>query len=90
MLYISIVMDKDIHNDLIIPQRTTVASIDPLLLRVTEAAELCRVGRSKAYELVASGEWVGIHVGRSVRVPLEELRAWVRRKVEQGRDDEGW
>jgi len=61
---------------------------DRLLLRVPEAAALCGIGRSKAYERVATGRWPSVRIGRAVRVPLEELREWVRRKVEQVQHDE--
>ena len=55
-----------------------------LLLRVTEAAQLCGIGRSQAYLLVARREWPSVRIGRSVRVPVAGLRAWVARKVELG------
>ncbi len=51
--------------------------MEKLLLRVTEAAELASVGRTTAYELIASGEWPVVRVGTAVRVPLAGLRAWV-------------
>ncbi len=51
--------------------------MEKLLLRVPEAAELASVGRTKAYELIASGAWPVVRVGSAVRVPLAGLRAWV-------------
>ena len=51
--------------------------MEKLLLRVSEAAELASVGRTTAYELIASGEWPVVRVGSAVRVPLAGLRAWV-------------
>ncbi len=60
-----------------------------LLLRVPEAAELCGIGRSKAYELAAAGEWPSVKIGRSVRIPVEDLRAWVRGKVGEASQDAG-
>jgi excisionase family DNA binding protein len=54
--------------------------VEKLLLRVTEAAELTGLGRSKAYELVANGTWPSIQIGRSVRVPVAGLREWVERE----------
>ena len=53
------------------------ANVEPLLLRVEEAARLAGVGRSLAYEKVSSGEWPSISIGRARRVPLEGLRRWV-------------
>ena len=59
--------------------------MDRLFLRVPEAAEIAGIGRSKAYELVAAGEWPSVHIGRSVRIPADGLREWARRKVEESR-----
>ena len=44
-----------------------------ILLRVGEAAERLSVSRSKAYQLVQSGEIPSIRLGRSLRVPVEAL-----------------
>ncbi len=49
--------------------------MERLLLRPIEAAEAIGVGRSKVYELLASGELPSIRIGSSVRVPLDSLRA---------------
>jgi excisionase family DNA binding protein len=51
--------------------------MDKLLLRASEAAEMASLGRSKAYELIASGEWPSVTIGRAVRVPLDDLLAWI-------------
>ncbi len=51
-----------------------------LLLRIAEAAELASLGRSKAYELVATGEWPSVRIGRAVRVPRDGLIDWVERQ----------
>jgi len=48
--------------------------------RPIEAAEAIGIGRSKVYELLASGELPSIRIGGSVRVPLEQLRAWIEKK----------
>ena len=57
-------------------------SIDRLLLRPIEAAKAIGIGRSKIYQLLASGELPSIRVGASVRVPLDALRAWIARQLE--------
>jgi excisionase family DNA binding protein len=56
----------------------TAPEDDRLLLRITEAAALLGIGRSKMFELLASGEIPVIRLGRVVRVPREGLREWVR------------
>lgn len=46
-------------------------------LKVPEVAELLRVARSRAYELVADGEIPAVKIGRSVRVSRKELDRWL-------------
>ena len=58
--------------------------MDKLLLRPVEAADAIGIGRSKIYELLASGELPSIRVGCSVRVPVDALRAWIARQLEAG------
>jgi excisionase family DNA binding protein len=55
--------------------------MDKLLLRPVEAAEAIGVGRSKVYELLASGELPSVRIGSSVRVPVDALRAWINRQL---------
>jgi excisionase family DNA binding protein len=57
--------------------------MDRLLLRVEEAAEYLSLGRSKTYQLVATGELPVVRIGRSVRVPAAALRRWVEQQAEQ-------
>jgi excisionase family DNA binding protein len=49
-----------------------------LLLTIEEAAQRLGLGRSKTYQLAATGVLPVIHLGRSVRVPVEALQEWVR------------
>lgn len=55
--------------------------MDRLLLRPMEAAEAIGVGRSKVYELLASGELPSIRIGGSVRVPVDALQRWIDRQL---------
>jgi excisionase family DNA binding protein len=52
-----------------------------LMLRPIEAAEAIGVSRSKAYELIASGEIPSVKVGGCVRVPVDALRLWIDRQL---------
>ena len=54
--------------------------MDKLLLRVEEAAALASVSRTTGYELVASGQWPSVQIGRARRVPLDGLREWIETK----------
>ena len=47
--------------------------MDRLLLRPTEAAEAIGIGRSKVYELLASGDLPSIRIGGVIRVPVTEV-----------------
>lgn len=67
------------HN----PATLGTAAPRRLAVRVSEAAQMLSVSRSKAYELVRSGELPSIRVGKVVRVPIEGLEAWVRRQAEE-------
>jgi excisionase family DNA binding protein len=56
--------------------------LEPLLLRPIEVAQLLGIGRSRAYELIAAGDIPGVmRVGRSVRVSLVALRAWINEQT---------
>ena len=46
-------------------------------LKVTEVAEVLRIARGRAYELVGSGEIPSVRIGRSVRVSRKELDRWL-------------
>ena len=46
-------------------------------LKVPEVAEVLRIARSRAYELVSEGEIPSVRIGRSVRVSRKELDRWL-------------
>ena len=46
-------------------------------LKVPEVAEMLQIARSRAYELVGSGEIPSVRIGRSVRVSRKELDRWL-------------
>ena len=48
-----------------------------LLLKVEQAAERLGLGRTIVWGLVASGELESVTIGRSRRVPIEALEAYV-------------
>jgi excisionase family DNA binding protein len=54
-----------------------------LLLTAEEAAAELRIGRTRMYALIASGEVVSVKVGGSRRVPYDELAAYVKRLVSE-------
>ncbi len=56
------------------------AEVPPLLVSVRSAARILAVGRTTVYELIAAGELETIHIGRSRRVPIAALQAFVQRQ----------
>lgn len=51
----------------------------PLLLTPERAADRLEVGRTKIYELMASGDIESVKVGRLRRVPAAALQEYVER-----------
>lgn len=54
---------------------------DALVLTVSEAAQVLRISRNLAYELVAKGELPSVRLGRLIRVPRFGLEAWIARQA---------
>lgn len=48
-----------------------------LLVTPEEAAKVLRIGRSKIYELIASGALKSVRIGRSRRIRWGDLQAFV-------------
>jgi excisionase family DNA binding protein len=48
-----------------------------LLLTMIEAARVLSIGRTTMYELVGAGAIDVVRIGRSVRVPVDALQAFV-------------
>jgi excisionase family DNA binding protein len=58
-----------------------VAALEPLLVRVEEAARMLSLSRSTIYEMMDSGELPSVRRGAARRIPLAALREWVERQV---------
>ena len=58
----------------------TVMGVAPLLLTIPQAAAVLAIGRTTVYELIGAGDLEAVHLGRSVRVPVAELHAFVARQ----------
>ena len=52
--------------------------METLLLKPMEAAKVIALGRSKTYDLIAKGIIPSVRIGKSVRVPADALREWVK------------
>ncbi len=56
-------------------------NVERLLYRPREAAAATGLSPAKFYQLIASGEIPSVKIGKSRRVPVEALRAWVQEKA---------
>lgn len=63
------------------PLRPEIRPLDPrsepLLLRPAEAARFLAISPRKLWELTNCREVPAIRIGRALRYPTEDLRAWV-------------
>jgi excisionase family DNA binding protein len=57
-----------------------------LLLTVPEAAEALGIGRSVVYELLLTGELIGIKIGRARRIPVAALETFVERRMSTAKE----
>lgn len=54
--------------------------VEPICVRVNDAARMIGVGRTKLYELISSGELETVKIGKATRVMTASLHKLVRRK----------
>lgn len=64
-------------------RRTSVDLEPSMLLRAEEAARMLGLGRSKVFQMLAAGELPVVRIGRSVRIPRDELREWIKAKAQE-------
>lgn len=62
---------------------STTQHDDPQLLTVEKVADRLRLGRTKVYELINSGELPHIKFGRACRIPRDGLSALIARKQQE-------
>ena len=60
----------------------------PLLLSADEAARTLRISRATLYRLIYARHLRGVHVGRRLLLPRQELEAYVRRLLDEEGDDD--
>ncbi|KUR72640.1 excisionase [Novosphingobium fuchskuhlense] len=59
---------------------TTSPPVEPICVRVNDAARMIGVGRTKLYELIADGEVDTVKLGKSTRVITASLHRLVMRQ----------
>jgi excisionase family DNA binding protein len=62
-------------------QNPQTVAIEPLLVRVEEAARLLSLSRSTIYEMLDRGELPSVRCGAARRIPLAALRVWIERQT---------
>ena len=63
----------------------TTTGVVPLLLTIPQAAYVLAVGRTTVYELIGAGDLEAVHIGRSVRIPIDALQSFVNRRASSAR-----
>lgn len=54
-------------------------SVEPICVRVNDAARMIGVGRTKLYELISCGELETVKIGKATRVMTASLHRFVER-----------
>ncbi len=54
-----------------------------MLLRIPEVMSALGLGRTKIYELIASGELPVVRIGRAVRISASALEMWINERQQQ-------
>ncbi len=57
--------------------------IEPLLVRVEEAARILSLSRSTIYEMLDSGELLSVRRGTARRIPVAALQEWIGKQLQQ-------
>lgn len=57
--------------------------MEQVLLTPEEAGRALNIGRSKVFDLIRSGELASIKIGRLRRVPVDEIREFAHRRIEE-------
>jgi excisionase family DNA binding protein len=57
------------------PNATRSNGAEPLAVRIPDAVRMTGIGRSKLYELIASGDLETIKIGRCTLVTIDALKA---------------
>ncbi|WP_228242064.1 helix-turn-helix domain-containing protein [Porphyrobacter sp. GA68] len=54
--------------------------VEPICVRINEAARMIGIGRTKLYELISTGELETVKIGKATRVTTASLRELVKRR----------
>jgi excisionase family DNA binding protein len=65
------------------PPVGTPQAMEPIAVRILEAVRLTGIGRSKLYELIASGDIETVKIGSCTLIPMASLRGLIERAKQQ-------
>lgn len=54
--------------------------VEPICVRINDAARMIGVGRTKLYELIATGEVETVKIGKATRVTTASLHNLIRQR----------
>ncbi|MEZ5330444.1 MAG: helix-turn-helix domain-containing protein [Verrucomicrobiales bacterium] len=54
--------------------------VEPICVRINDAARMIGVGRTKLYELISSGELETVKIGKATRVTTASLHNLIRQR----------
>jgi excisionase family DNA binding protein len=63
--------------------KSQLASAERLVVRPAEAERMLGIGHKQLYQLLNNGELESFTVGRSRRIPMASIRAYIARKLEK-------
>jgi excisionase family DNA binding protein len=56
-------------------------NVEPLLLTIPQVGAMLGLGHSKVYDLIRQEGLPTVKFGAAVRVPAEELKQWVKKRI---------
>ena len=62
-------------------RKQAATNVEPLLLTIPQVAAMLGLGRSKVYDLIRDEGLPTARFGTAIRVPAEELKEWVKRRI---------
>jgi excisionase family DNA binding protein len=64
-----------------VPARPTSTTVEPLLVRIEEAARILCLSRSTIYAMLDAGELPSVRRGAARRIPVAALREWIAQET---------
>lgn len=58
--------------------------VEPICVRVNDAARMIGIGRTKLYELISAGELETVKIGKATRITTASLNELVKRRSAAG------